>query len=247
MEVHHPHHLPKNWKEYLKEFLMLFLAISLGFFAENLREHFVEQEKEHQLMESMLADLDKNQELLLSQKNALLKRNSSCDSIAYFLEPSRIKQSGSTLYFHARKIGVYGSQFPLATRSLDQLKNGGMFRLIHKTDIADSLSAYDNLKTQYEQSINWYFDNVKLIQEANKTMFNTKVFAFNTQYTSTYEFNQLRPQDNPALLSYQQQDLDKYYNSVYYLKKHTETILRNIDQLTSYSENLKLAIRKYYH
>jgi len=95
MEVHHQHHLPKKWKEYVKEFLMLFLDISLGFFAENLREHYVEQEKENQLMESMIADLDKNQELLQSQKIELLKRNSSCDSMTYLLEPSVIRKSGA--------------------------------------------------------------------------------------------------------------------------------------------------------
>ena len=45
MEVHHPHHLThkKNWKEYITEFLMLFFAVTLGFFAENYREHQIEK------------------------------------------------------------------------------------------------------------------------------------------------------------------------------------------------------------
>ena len=41
MEVHkHPHHIThkKKWGEYLLEFLMLFLAVFLGFVAENIRE-----------------------------------------------------------------------------------------------------------------------------------------------------------------------------------------------------------------
>ena len=40
MEVHkHPHHVThkKKWGEYLLEFLMLFLAVFLGFVAENIR------------------------------------------------------------------------------------------------------------------------------------------------------------------------------------------------------------------
>ena len=41
MEVHHHSHHPKKWKEYLTEFLMLFLAVSMGFVAENLREKHV--------------------------------------------------------------------------------------------------------------------------------------------------------------------------------------------------------------
>src|SRR5919205_297932 len=40
MEVHHhPHVEKKNFKEYLLEGLMIFLAVTMGFFAENLREY----------------------------------------------------------------------------------------------------------------------------------------------------------------------------------------------------------------
>ena len=45
MEVHHHSHHPKKWKEYLTEFLMLFLAVSMGFIAENVREKHTESER----------------------------------------------------------------------------------------------------------------------------------------------------------------------------------------------------------
>src|SRR5690242_1494579 len=48
MEVHkHPHHSmhKKKWSEYLLEFFMLFLAVFLGFVAENIREHSVEYDR----------------------------------------------------------------------------------------------------------------------------------------------------------------------------------------------------------
>jgi hypothetical protein len=39
MEVHHPdlHHGEKGLKEYFLEFLMIFMAVRLGFFAETFR------------------------------------------------------------------------------------------------------------------------------------------------------------------------------------------------------------------
>ena len=48
MEVHHPHHPThkKKWSEYLVEFFMLFTAVTLGFFAENVREHQIEKHRE---------------------------------------------------------------------------------------------------------------------------------------------------------------------------------------------------------
>ena len=58
MEVHHhPRVEKKNFKEYVLEFLMIFLAVTLGFFAENIREHFVNSEKEKNYMEGMTSAL----------------------------------------------------------------------------------------------------------------------------------------------------------------------------------------------
>src|SRR6476646_4366628 len=60
MEVHtHPHHVThkKKLPEYLLEFFMLFLAVFLGFLAENFREHQVAKEKEKIHMENVLEDL----------------------------------------------------------------------------------------------------------------------------------------------------------------------------------------------
>jgi len=55
MEVHHhPKAGPKKFKEYFFEFLMLFLAVTLGFFAENLREHFSDKEKERKYVQTPL-------------------------------------------------------------------------------------------------------------------------------------------------------------------------------------------------
>ena len=46
MEVHaHSHTERKKWTHYFWEFFMLFLAVTLGFFVENQREHYIENEK----------------------------------------------------------------------------------------------------------------------------------------------------------------------------------------------------------
>ena len=51
MEVHHhPHVEKKNFKEYFLEFLMIFLAVTMGFFAESLREHIGDRSKENDLI-----------------------------------------------------------------------------------------------------------------------------------------------------------------------------------------------------
>ena len=47
MEVHHhPEVEKKGFKEYLLEGLMIFLAVTMGFFAESLREHIGDNNRE---------------------------------------------------------------------------------------------------------------------------------------------------------------------------------------------------------
>ena len=59
MEVHHPHHPThkKKWSEYIIEFLMLFTAVTLGFFVENYREHYVEKLREEQFIFDIRKDI----------------------------------------------------------------------------------------------------------------------------------------------------------------------------------------------
>jgi len=69
MEVHHHpdlRHKPKKWKEYFLEFLMIFLAVTMGFFAESIREHFGDREKERQNIENVLRCL-KNDTVTLNK------------------------------------------------------------------------------------------------------------------------------------------------------------------------------------
>ena len=61
MEVHHhPHVEKKSFKEYLLEGLMIFLAVTMGFIAENIREHITDREKERQYIQLLSDDLKKD-------------------------------------------------------------------------------------------------------------------------------------------------------------------------------------------
>ncbi|MEO7047957.1 MAG: hypothetical protein ABI091_21845, partial [Ferruginibacter sp.] len=60
METHAQelHKLPGHgFKHYFFEFFMLFLAVTLGYFVENIREHYVNKEIETQNIESIISAL----------------------------------------------------------------------------------------------------------------------------------------------------------------------------------------------
>jgi len=60
MEVHHHpqlEHKPKPWKEYLLEGFMIFIAVMMGFIAENVREDITNNEHVRQLTAQLVRDL----------------------------------------------------------------------------------------------------------------------------------------------------------------------------------------------
>lgn len=58
MEVHHhPEVEKKGVRDYILEGLMIFLAVFMGFIAENIREKVTDHEREKQYMESLIKDL----------------------------------------------------------------------------------------------------------------------------------------------------------------------------------------------
>src|ERR1700683_511581 len=74
MEVHHHpdlHHNGKKFKEYLLEFLMIFLAVTMGFFAETIREKISENHRE----KNYIAGLINNAQNDTSNLNELIKDN----------------------------------------------------------------------------------------------------------------------------------------------------------------------------
>ena len=91
MEVHHHpdlHHKRKKFKEYFLEFLMIFLAVTMGFFVENIREHFSDNERVAQLSRQLIQDLKKDTASLnenIRQQTVLQKQ---ADSVVKMLQQS---------------------------------------------------------------------------------------------------------------------------------------------------------------
>ena len=103
MEVHshHMHHSPekKIW-QYFYEFLMLFLAVFCGFLAENWREHMVEHQREKQYIQSLIADLKSDQQVLsrhIAQVNTGILMMDSMISILN--SPLQIAEHTGQLYY----------------------------------------------------------------------------------------------------------------------------------------------------
>ena len=137
MEVHHHPQLPngqrKRVKEYFLEFLMIFLAVTMGFLAESLREHLNDNSKEKQYIQSFLADLQLDTTNFRNVSTQLFRNLNGQDSLIGLLQKKNFTDSmikKCYYYFMTSSVSI-----PLVTfseRTMGQLINSGNMRLIRK-------------------------------------------------------------------------------------------------------------------
>jgi hypothetical protein len=160
MEVHHHpdlHHKQKKWKEYFLEFLMIFLAVTLGFFAENIREHFTEEKSTHQYLETFHQELLRNKNILKQEKEMLQQKIPLVNSLAaIFDEGEENKTLGRTMSFLSRSFYVFVPR--IETSAYQQMINSGGLKNISNAALKDTLALYIDHIENYK-AFNQYINN----------------------------------------------------------------------------------------
>ncbi len=200
MEVHHHPNTSdpglrrgRKWTHYFWEFLMLFLAVSCGFLAENFREHQIEHQREKQYMVTLLEDLKSDTALLSYTIKYWDNINNSIDSVA---DAIQFRPSDGDLikaYRHLTNAANYYS-FKFNDRTIAQLKNSGGFRLIRKKAVASKIMLYDQFNSDAAFNIaiqhNSFFETMIRLQN--------KVFVqeIPNKIYDKHEYNIPPPSDN---------------------------------------------------
>jgi hypothetical protein len=162
MEIHHPHapHHERKLKDYFFEFFMLFLAVTAGFFMENVRENYIENHKEHQYIYSLIRDLQEDttsiQETIRSNEDQI----KGIDSLLVLLESPASKLDIPRLYYLSKYVTTLDL---LSSRevTITQLRSSGGLRLIDNSTVSDSIVYYyETYESRLEQQ---QFD-YKLVQ-----------------------------------------------------------------------------------
>jgi len=105
MEVHHHpdmHHKKKNFKKYFLEFVMIFLAVTLGFFAEQIREGFVQRSEEKEYIQSFYEDLSSDERTLPALLNWVQRDIDVSDSLQQLLKKADLKTRANETYVDFR-------------------------------------------------------------------------------------------------------------------------------------------------
>ena len=186
MEVHaHTHTGPiaigrKKFTHYLWEFLMLFLAVTLGFFVENMRENLTDRKKEKSYINSLIADLKNDTTMIAQVAKADFKllrgQDSLVDLLSNFKDNDSVNRKAYRYYF------LYATRYIemiFNERTMSQLLNTGNMRLISSQRISDSIMDY-NFWVRYVQS------QGKAYEEYFKKTLDFSNSLFDFTYTRNY-------------------------------------------------------------
>jgi hypothetical protein len=245
MEVHaHSHsHGKKNWRSYFWEFLMLFLAVFCGFLAEYQLEHKIEKDRELQYIRSLYEDLKENdktfgQELIFQEKRIVMM-----DSMINMLNhPESIRGNEGLLYYFARRSPRLRT-LSVNSRTFEQLKNSGNFRLIRKIETSNLVMAYYETIQQIRLVEGLFFGEFDHYKRIASQIFDPAVFTGMEMKNGEID----RTDQNPALQTYDVKLIKQLSLFAVYMNGSGRGIIEQVMLLKHKGISMMDYLQKEYH
>lgn len=175
MEVHHHSHKPKNWKEYITEFIMLFAAVTLGFFAENYREHTIIEHRMQENYQSIVVDLLQDNAKIDSINKFANQKGTNLITLSHFLYAFQKQNiTEKQLIDSVQNMGplpIYSTLF-INNTTFKNMQSSGLLSYVSNKKLKEKLSFY------YEVHFKQINDHNKLFDEVGMNYFD-KFLAFN--------------------------------------------------------------------
>ena len=230
MDVHHHpdlDHKRKKWKEYFLEFLMIFLAVTLGFFAETIREKISEKHRENDYIVGLINNIQSD----TSGLKGLIERNDlelrGIDSLLSVSKNNFLNISvQDSIFYYGLHYTFNLHLFEFNDLTLVQLRNAGGYSLIKTNKVADSIALYESknndIKVQERFVIDYYTHTMASFMQILDITLTGKFFQ-------EYETKNRIPSDTYVLISKDGERMSLLYND-YWIYRGT---------LSGYNNKLK--------
>jgi len=221
---------------------MIFLAVTMGFFAESLRENIADKEKEEDYIKSFVQNMKDDTASIanvLEENNKKIEKLQDVMSFSFknLSDPAIRKQ----FYKRCNFIGYY-SVFKSNDATMMQLKYSGGLRLIKRKKVADSISYYDNVvKIIYAAEV--YYSNttdyaIKAVRE---------VLDYSVAYDSSYILNDSLSDKRLPFISNDPQKIKMLFNMVDYEIGAAKNYVANIKRRLPFAIRLINFLEKEYN
>jgi hypothetical protein len=166
----------KNLKDYFFDFFLVFIAVTLGFFSNNLREGIIDRNTEKDYIARLIRDIEVDtaeiHELIIQKKDQVF----GFDTLLRLFEYSNLNPPVDELYQLALKhLGTYAG-FRARTVTIDQMRNAGDLNLIRDKAIADSIIFYYAGISEYDDQGEYNQQFFQRIIEMRMEMFDFSVY-----------------------------------------------------------------------
>lgn len=230
----------KKWTHYFWEFLMLFLAVTLGFIVENKREHYIEEKRARLLVGSLIEDLQKDTANLNWLDNfRLQKRKARLDSFYTLLNmpPQKIEKKVFYPIFY-RVLEWY--PFIPTNGTMNQLKNAGYLRYFSDNTLLEYISGYEFLVQDFknDETMEFHLHYDKLVQLVKQTADNDDMYTFFIAGTVPTG-NGITAFDRTTLQSLKAYTIEQmWYNKLQMIKQNNNVRIKAIEFI-SYLESIR--------
>jgi hypothetical protein len=245
MEVHAHTHTPrKKWTHYFWEFLMLFLAVTLGFLVENQREHYIEHQRAKSYAANMYQELQKD---TLELDSLIAEVRDFCKKLDTFclLMETKDHHTNGMLYYYSNYT-TWGSTFSPNNATLEQLKNSGNLRYIKK-EVATRISEYDKFLQDLGEELTTARFEYNKINELRLQIFNG-VIADNFYSTSVTISRDSMFGLNPSLVNEEPRLMKEFTGWVKYTSGvYRQQVRSHFRPLKKRATELMGLLKKEYH
>ena len=261
MEVHHhPEVENKTFKEYLLEGLMIFIAVMMGFIAENVREDYTEHKKADAYAITMAADVASDTVQLKDYMAYYNFARMNTDTLMKLISSTADIKSIPTgkLYLY----GLWGGSrnfFIPNDATFQQMKSTGSLQFFEKNVLREA-STYDQKCRKmelYDETDNEIYVEVrKLRSQIFEFQYNTKANDLWAQITPAPAYKYTNKQaayakidsfikTKPPLLTYDKLIMNQYVELV--RSRYLYRKIDNADTALVHAKKLLTDIKKEYH
>ena len=233
MEVHAHTHTPrKKFRHYFWEFLMLFLAVFLGFIAENQREHYIEHKREKNYMKSIVEDIRKDTAIL---NNCILfhkARIKIVDTLLYEMSKTEMINDCRRAAELSYQTGFI--DFVYNDGTIQQLKSAGGLRIIRNKKVIDTIMFYDKEVRQL------------YIGQEIFNRFMSSFIDHNLRFFPSMSLDRIKNKPIP-ILSKDKSSIEFYYGVEQQYQIFLSMLVEAHKNLLTKAEKLLVLIQKEYH
>jgi hypothetical protein len=231
----------KKLKDYLLEGLMIFVAVTLGFFAESIRENMNDRKKEREYVASLMSNLEQDTAQFKSVISDNRIKMAGLDRLLS-LRSGTMDADAKRLLYQAAGPYVSGAFiFRSNDATMVQLKNSGGLPFIRRSHIADSIVYYDLVVRAIYAAEIAYQESIK---DAVDEMSNVLIFRVH-QDTSYYKDGKYTSKELP-LLTGNPRELEVLFNKVSDSRGWTFNYLDKLERFYPYSVRLLQLLKNEY-